>query len=131
MSLRALLACLPLVCAIAPAAAAPASDPLAAGRKAFQRCAGCHQVGPGARSEFGPQLNGILGRRAGSAPGYAYSPALARAGFIWTEQRLAAFLRDPDAVVPGNKMRFWGLSSRRQIADLLVFLRAQPARQGD
>lgn len=131
MSLRALLACLPLVCVIPTAAAAPAADPLAAGRKAFQRCAGCHQVGPGARSEFGPQLNGILGRRAGSAPGYAYSPALARAGFIWTEQTLAAFLRDPDAVVPGNKMRFWGLSSRRQVADLLVFLRAHPARQGD
>lgn len=91
---RALPACLPLLLC---APALQAADPLAAGRKAFQHCANCHQVGPGARSDFGPQLNGILGRRAGSAPDYAYSPALARAGFTWDEPRLAAFLRDHPA----------------------------------
>ncbi len=107
--------------------AAQAADPLAAGRAAFKRCANCHQVGPGARSNFGPQLNGIVGRRAGAAPDFAYSPAMKQAGFTWDERRLAAFLRDPDAVVPGNRMRFWGLSSERQIADLLAFLRAMPA----
>lgn len=109
------------------APALQAADPLAAGRKAFQRCANCHQVGPGARSDFGPHLNGILGRRAGSAPDFAYSPAFRNARFAWNERNLAAFLRDPDEVVPGNKMRFWGLRSERQIADLLAFLRAHPA----
>ncbi|MBQ5946042.1 cytochrome c family protein [Massilia sp. ST3] len=99
-----------------------------AGRKVFARCANCHQVGPGARNVFGPELNGIVGRRAGSLPDYQYSPALRRAGFAWDEARLAAFLRDPDAVVPGNAMRFWGLSSERQLADLLAYLRTQPAR---
>jgi cytochrome c len=125
MRLRALLACLPLLLA---SAGPQAADPLAAGRAAFQRCANCHQVGPGARSNFGPQLNGVLGRRAGSAPDFAYSPAMKRAGFVWNEKSLAAFLRDPDEVVPGNKMRFWGLRSERQIADLLAFLRAHPAQ---
>jgi cytochrome c len=100
------------------------ADPLAGGRAAFQRCANCHQVGPGAASHFGPQLNGIIGRRAGTAPDFAYSPAMKKAGFVWDEKRLGAFLRDPDAVVPGNKMRFWGLRSDRQIADLLAYLRA-------
>ena len=122
-----------LLLALAMAIAAPASraaDPLAAGRAAFKRCANCHQVGAGARSNFGPQLNGILGRRAGSAPDFAYSPAFRRAGFTWNEKNLAAFLRDPDEVVPGNKMRFWGLRSERQIADLLAFLRAHPAPAG-
>ena len=112
---------------IAPALAAPAvhaADPVAAGRQAFRHCANCHQVGPGARSNFGPQLNGIVGRRAGSAPDFAYSPAMKKAGFVWDEKRLAAFLRDPDEVVPGNKMRFWGMRSERQIADLLAYLRA-------
>ncbi|MFN3791753.1 c-type cytochrome [Massilia sp.] len=124
MTSRVLLACLALSLA---APAAQAADPLAAGRAAFQRCANCHQVGPGARSHFGPQLNGILGRRAGAAPDFDYSPALRKAGFTWNDKNLAAFLRDPDAVVPGNKMRFWGLRSERQIADLLAYLRAHPA----
>lgn len=99
----------------------------AAGRAAFKRCANCHQVGPGARSHFGPQLNGIVGRRAGSAPGFDYSPAMRRAGFTWDEQRLAAFLRDPDAVVPGNRMRFWGMMSERQVGELVAYLRSMPA----
>ncbi len=120
-----------LVLLLACLATAPlhAADPLAAGRAAFQRCANCHQVGPGARSNFGPQLNGIVGRRAGAANDFAYSPAMKKAGFIWDEKRLAAFLRDPDAVVPGNKMRFWGLSNERQIADLLAYLRASGGRR--
>jgi cytochrome c len=124
MKARVLLACLTLSLA---APGLQAAGPLAAGRAAFQRCANCHQVGPGARSNFGPQLNGILGRRAGAAPDFDYSPALRKAGFVWNEKNLAAFLRDPDEVVPGNKMRFWGLRSERQIADLLAYLRAHPA----
>jgi cytochrome c len=124
MKARVLLACLTLSLA---APGLQAAGPLAAGRAAFQRCANCHQVGPGARSNFGPQLNGILGRRAGAAPDFDYSPALRKAGFTWNEKNLAAFLRDPDEVVPGNKMRFWGLRSERQIADLLAYLRAHPA----
>ena len=94
----------------------------------FARCANCHQVGPGARNLFGPELNGIIGRRAGGLPGYAYSPALKQAGFTWDEAKLAAFVRDPEQVVPGNAMRFWGLSDERQVADLLAYLRSHPAQ---
>jgi cytochrome c len=104
------------------------ADRVEAGRKAFARCANCHQVGPGARNVFGPELNGILGRRAGSLPGYAYSPALKQAGFTWDEAKLAAFLRDPGQVVPGNAMRFWGLGDEEQVAALVAYLRTQPAR---
>lgn len=118
-----------LVCAAQGAHATQAVQPasLEAGRNAFKRCANCHQVGPAARSDFGPQLNGIVGRRAGAAPDFAYSPALKNAGFSWDERRLAAFLRDPDAVVPGNRMRFWGLTSDRQVRDLIAYLRSFPA----
>ena len=115
------------LCLLGAGHGAQGADALEAGRTAFKRCANCHQVGPAARSNFGPQLNGIIGRRAGSAPDFDYSPAMKQAGFAWDERRLAAFLRDPDAVVPGNRMRFWGLRSERQIADLLAYLRAHPA----
>lgn len=109
------------------AAHAVAADALEAGRAAFKRCANCHQVGPGARSNFGPQLNGIVGRRAGAARDFAYSPAMKKAGFVWDERRLTAFLRDPDAVVPGNRMRFWNMMSDRQLRELVAYLRSVPA----
>ncbi|MFX7894976.1 cytochrome c family protein, partial [Acinetobacter baumannii] len=74
------------------------------------------------RHGFGPQLNGLLGRKAGSLPGYAYSPAMKASGLVWTEATLTAFLRDPNAVVPGTKMRYWGLGIDEQtVAGLLAY----------
>ena len=111
-----LLLCAPL-CALA-------AD-LARGARLFgSRCASCHSVGPSARAGFGPHLNGIFGKRAGSAPDFRYSPAMAKSGIVWNDKTLAAFLDDPDDVVPGTKMRFWGMSNAGQVADLLVYLRS-------
>jgi cytochrome c len=95
----------------------------AAGKRAFMRCASCHQVGPSARGAFGPQLNGIVGRKAGSTADFSYSPAMKQAGIVWTEQKLAAFLKSPKQVVPDNQMRFWGIGDEQQIANLLAYLR--------
>ena len=101
------------------------ADPVA-GAAAFRKCASCHQVGPSARGGFGPHLNGVIGRRAGSTPDYKYSDAMKRANLVWNEKTLAAFLHDPSAVVPGTKMRFWGIRDERQIANLLAYLRQYP-----
>lgn len=104
--------------------AAVAAD-LARGARLFgSRCASCHSVGPSARAGFGPHLNGIFGRRAGSAPDFHYSPAMAKSPIVWNDKTLAAFLDDPDAVVPGTKMSFWGMGNARQVADLLAYLRS-------
>jgi cytochrome c len=123
MKRRALLlfACAPLV-----AGAAPAAD-LANGQRLFAaRCASCHAVGPSARAGFAPQLNGILGRRAGSTPDFRYSPAMLKSGIVWNEKTLAAFLDSPGDLVPGTKMRFWGMSDPKQVGDLLAYLRSIP-----
>ena len=96
-----------------------------AGRRLFARCTNCHEVGAGARNGFGPQLNGVVGRKAGSAPAYAYSPALKKAGFVWNEQNLVAFIRDSEKVVPGNKMRFLSFMSEKQAAEIVAYLRTQ------
>ena len=109
-----------LAAAIAPAFAA---GDAVAGKRAFARCASCHQVGASARSVFGPQLNGIIGRRAAAATDYRYSEAMRKSGIVWDEQRLAAFLRSPNKAVPGTSMRFWGIGDEKQIADLLAYLR--------
>jgi cytochrome c len=104
--------------------AARAAD-VAAGKLAFAKCASCHQVGRYAQAGYGPQLNGIIGRPA-AATEFKYSDALKASRLVWTEQNLAAFLRSPDTLVPGNKMRFWGIRDEQQIANLLAYLRTLP-----
>ena len=111
---------------IAGAAPAPVlkGDPIA-GKRAFYRCASCHQVGPMARAGFGPKLTGVIGRKAGSTTDYRYSSAMKNANIVWTEQNLASFLKAPGDFIPGNNMRFWGIGNAQQVADLLAYLRTQ------
>jgi cytochrome c len=109
-----------------PDAHAAAPD-LAAGKAAFAKCASCHQVGKFAHGGFGPQLNGVIGRAAGSTADFKYSPAMKASRLTWTEKNLAAFLRAPSEVVPGNKMRFWGIGDEQEITNLLAYLRTLPA----
>jgi len=116
-----------VLAALSPIGMVQASSDVEAGRRVFARCSNCHEVGPNARNLFGPQLNGVLGRKAGSAPGYVYSPAMRASTVVWNAQNLSAFVRDTETVVPGNKMRFFGFLSKGQLADLVAYLRANPA----
>ena len=75
-----------------------------------------------AGSGFGPQLNAIAGRRAGSLKDFDYSTAMKQSGIVWDDKSLAAFIENPGKTVPGTKMRFWGISNPRKIADLLAYL---------
>nr|WP_038501100.1 cytochrome c family protein [Janthinobacterium agaricidamnosum] len=113
-----------LVLAMAGQPAAQAAPDLEAGKRAFATCASCHQVGRSARAGFGPHLHGVFGRKAGTTADFHYSPAMKNASIVWTEQTLAAFLKSPGDVVPGNKMRFWGMTSDEKIANLLAYLRS-------
>jgi cytochrome c len=107
--------------------AAPRAGDVTAGKAAFAACASCHQVGPAAHHGFGPQLNGILGRRAGSEPGYRYSPAMKNSEIVWSEKTLAAYVRYPNDVVPGTNMRFYGWSyGEQKLVDLFAYLRTFP-----
>ncbi|AWH16001.1 cytochrome C [Stenotrophomonas sp. ZAC14D2_NAIMI4_7] len=87
--------------------AAPASPEQArqqAMQRAFELCAGCHTVKAGGIHRFGPNLHGVLGRRAGSLPDYGYSDAMRRADFVWSAQTLDTFLQSPSHMVPGTRM---------------------------
>jgi cytochrome c len=105
-------------------ACTPTGTDAATGERVFKQCASCHQVGVNAHGGFGPQLNGVFGRRAGSTADFAYSDAMKTSGIVWDERSLAAFVRDPGKVVPGTKMRFWGIGDENQIAALLAYLRS-------
>ncbi len=96
-----------------------------AGSKIFPRlCGGCHQVGESARPGFGPQLNGIIGRPAGTSANYVYSDAMKNSGITWNRETLTAYLKDPKGVVPGTRMIFWGLSDEEKIDNLLAYLQS-------
>jgi cytochrome c2 len=101
-----------------------------AGQKVFQRCAACHMVGPDAKNRVGPELNGVVGRTAGTLEGYKYSPALVdagAAGLVWNEETLHQFLADPRAMVKGTKMAFPGLKNAEDVNAVIAYIEANGA----
>ncbi|HWH86029.1 MAG TPA: cytochrome c family protein [Pseudomonas sp.] len=112
-----------LILALIFSAGAQADGDPEAGAKIFPRlCGGCHQVGESARPGFGPQLNGIVGRAAGTSANYVYSDAMKNSGITWDRETLKAYLEDPKGVVPGTRMIFWGLSDEEKLNNLLAYL---------
>ena len=99
-----------------------AAGDVEAGRRGFAKCASCHQTGPSARAAFGPQLNGIIGRPAGTTTDYQYSDAMKNSGVVWTRDKLAAYIEAPKKVVSGTRMIFWGISDQEKIDNLLAYL---------
>ncbi|MFS8606577.1 MAG: cytochrome c family protein [Gammaproteobacteria bacterium] len=104
----------------------PAANPeLARGELLSFACRACHGLAPGDPSPLGPTLHGMLGRRAGSLPGYDYSQALKDSGIVWTEETLDAWLARPDEYIPGNKMAFAGYRSADDRRALIEYLKLQ------
>ena len=98
-----------------------AGDPVAGAQRA-RICKSCHQFGLGAGNSVGPVLNGVVGRRAGTYPGYDYSVANRDSGIVWHVPTLKVYLRDPKARVPGTKMSFAGFSRQADIDNVVAFL---------
>ncbi|HEX9857769.1 MAG TPA: c-type cytochrome [Paracoccaceae bacterium] len=105
---------------------APADPALVgAGARVFKKCAACHRVGDGAKSGTGPVLNGIVGRVAGMAEGFNYSRPMTEAGnggLVWDAAALDAYLADPKAFMPRNKMSFAGLKDQEDRAAVIAYL---------
>lgn len=104
------------------ATAAQASGDAAAGKHVFARCAICHSDTKGAPNKIGPNLFGIVGSKAGTVPGFNFSAAMKKSGITWTDEKLEAYVMHPQQVVPGNRMPFGGLSSKKQADDLVAYL---------
>jgi cytochrome c len=107
---------------VASIGAAAAQD-AAAGEKVFAKCKLCHQIGEGAKNFVGPVLNGVVGRKAGTYPGYHYSDANKNSGITWTEANLKEYLKNPQKMVPGTKMVFPGLPSEEDIDNVIAYLK--------
>lgn len=91
------------------------------GKQVFAQCSMCHVTDAGV-NKIGPSLHDIIGRTAGTAPGYTYSAANAGAGFVWTKEKLFQFLEKPTRVIPQTKMIYAGLPDAQKRADLIAYL---------
>jgi len=92
----------------------------ARGELIYERCAACHSL---ATDRTGPRHCGLIGRRAGSIPGFAYSPAMRKSKIVWTEANLDRFLKAPLQMVPGTAMGYDGIKDDRERGDLISYLR--------
>lgn len=102
----------------------PPGDPRRGAQLYEQRCAGCHS--PDA-DRVGPRHNGVVGRRVGSVPGFAYSKALAQASFKWDPVSLNAWLSNPEKLLPGQRMDY-SVSNASDRADLIAYLSTLTAK---
>jgi cytochrome c len=105
----------------AAGAAAMAQD-VAAGKTSFNKCMACHSIGEGAKNKVGPELNGLDGRKSGTAEGYSYSDANKNSGITWNESQFKEYIKDPKAKIPGTKMIFPGIKNEKEVNDLWAFL---------
>jgi cytochrome c len=114
----ALFVLLPLLVA----GSAMADDP-APGAAELQKCQICHAVNKGGGNRVGPNLNGVFGRKAGTAPGFNFSDAMRNSDIVWDDETLAKFLRDPKDSMPGNRMSFPGIKDDAALHDLVQQLK--------
>jgi cytochrome c len=110
------------VIVIASSAGALAQD-VAAGETSFKKCLPCHRVGEGAKNLVGPELNGLEGRKSGSAEGYSYTEANKNSGITWDEAQFKEYITNPRTKIPGTKMVFAGISSENERSNLWAYLK--------
>jgi cytochrome c len=117
---------------VALSGSAFAAGDAAKGKEVFAKCGICHQVGPGAKTLIGPELNGIVGRKAASIADFAgYSAGmkkLGESGFVWTEENIDKWITDPKAMIPDSMMAlaFPGLPDATERANVIAYLKTFP-----
>lgn len=124
--------CLGVAALAALSAPAYAAGDAEKGKTAFNtKCGICHQIGPGAQNLVGPELNGIVGRKAASIESYAmYSAGMKKLGadgFTWTEEHIDKWITDPKAMIPDSPMAlaFPGIPDAGERADIIAYLKTQ------
>lgn len=95
------------------------------GKAISAKCASCHTFDAGGANGTGPALFGVLGRKPGSHPGFAYSPGMTEyAGShpVWTWDELDQFVKAPQKHIAGTKMTFVGLKKQDDRVAMLAYL---------
>ena len=85
-------------------------------------CGICHTIQSG-QNRLGPSLAGIVGRKAGTVPGFNYSDANKNSNVVWDEAQLDQYLTDPKQFMPGTKMIYPGMKEAEQRKAVIAYLR--------
>jgi cytochrome c len=104
---------------LAGAAAFVSHAALADAPPSFAACGACHSERAGA---LGPSLHGLVGRKAGTAAGFRYSPAMKGSPIVWDKAKLDAYLTNPQKSIPGNTMAFPGVADAKDRAAIVAHL---------
>jgi cytochrome c len=96
---------------------------VSAGETSFKKCLPCHDIGEDAKNKVGPELNGLDGRKSGTAADYNYSEANKNSGITWSEATFKEYIKDPRAKIPGTKMIFPGIKNEQEADSLWAYLK--------
>ena len=99
-----------------------AAGDASAGAALFNRCSICHSNAKGGPNKLGPNLFGVVGRKAGTYPGFSYSAALKGSRITWTPDKLMTWVAGPQKLVPGTMMMIAPISDSKQRADIVAYL---------
>ena len=105
------------------AASAWADGDVAKGKRVFNKCKTCHELET-AKNKIGPTLQGVIGRKAGTVPGFKYSSAMQNAGIVWDEKTIQQYIADPKKMIPGNKMVLAPIKSEDQREDVVAYIKS-------
>jgi cytochrome c len=105
---------------------------LTKGKVLFLQCRACHSLVPEIEpGKIGPTLYGVLGRTAGTAPGFVYSEAVAQSGIVWTPEQIDHWLERPSDFLPGNKMVFVGIGDPQDRANIIAYIQQESAKPAE
>lgn len=113
--------------AAAPSVGADAAAELKRGRLLYIQCRACHELKADQPHKVGPNLHGIMNRKAATAEDFAYSPAFKGASLTWDRATLDRWIEKPSAVVAGNAMAFAGVANPKDRAALIAYIESESA----
>jgi cytochrome c len=125
-----ILSIVAVVLTMVTAGAAGAAGNPDRGKMEFRRCASCHSAEPNVH-KTGPSLAVIWRQKAGTVQGFVrYSEALKQSQVVWDRDTLDAWLRDPQGLIPGNRMTMRGIENARTRQDVVAYLEILASQNG-